>query len=217
MTAYATHADLYRHGLPRGLLVEQARLVEDVDTSANTLVVANHGLTLNDPFRMVDDAGGVVGTLPSPLVSGTTYYAKPVDDSILQVAATVDGVAIDLSNVGAGTFGIAIDLTEEIDAVLEYYSRQVDRKLPAHAVPLTDPYPAEVVAFVAKLAARELLSRRGERVESVNEAAERVTLELRDWIRGVPLRDANATAPANLAISWGSASRGWGLDDDRVL
>lgn len=216
MVAYATHGDLYRHGLPRGLIHEPARPIASVDAATNRLTLANHGYELDDPVQLVVEPGGA---LPAPLAAGTVYYARPIvdSDSLFELAATAGGAAINITDAGTGTFGIYTPLRAEIDAVLEVTSREVDDMLPAHLVPLEEPYPSAVVAAVCKITARKLLATRGERSETLIEEAGFAVSNLQKWAKGIPLRDERATGPANLAQAWSDGDRGWDLGEGRVL
>lgn len=217
MARYAEASDLYNHGLPRGLLVEERRLITDVDTTNDRMELAEHGLAADQEVYLVADEDG---TLPSPLASATTYYALPVSgsESLFQLATTAGGAAVNLTTEGTGTFGLAVPIAGVINASLDYVTRRIDRKLIAHQVQLTAPYPVEIVGICAKLAAEELLSRLGRSSETISAAAARAIGELNEFVRGVPLRDSAATASANSAVSWGVDLRGWDLDDDgRIL
>ncbi len=81
-------------------------------------------------------------------------------------------------------------------------------------MPLTAPYPVTVVAIVAELAAKKLQQISGVTSVSVNEAEVAAKAQLQRWAKGIPLRDAAATAPTNLAVraTLGTVSdpRGWG-------
>lgn len=75
-------------------------LVVGVDTSGNRLI-GTHGLNYNDPVEISSS-----GTLPSPLVAATTYYALPVDEHLFRLAATPGGAAIDITSTGSGTITV---------------------------------------------------------------------------------------------------------------
>jgi hypothetical protein len=212
LAAYATRKDVYRYGLPRGTIGTPARIVASASTSAETLTLDDHGFEDDDEvlFRATDG-----GTLPSPLVASTVYYVKRVSDSTFQVAATAGGVAINLTTAGE-SFLVSTELP--IDDVLEFYSRFVDAFLPAHAVPLEDPYPIVVTAIVAELAARKLQLLSGQTSESMAQIEVAAKAQLERWAKGIPLRDADATAATNLAVvaTVGSSvadPRGWGSDE----
>ena len=74
---YCVAADLYSYGLPRGALVSPGRPVESVDASADSFELDGHGFAAGDAVQFRPVGGG---TLPAPLVEGTTYYALPAND-----------------------------------------------------------------------------------------------------------------------------------------
>ena len=223
---YCEHEDLYRYGgLPRGVLAEQARPVASVDVTANSFELADHGLSLDDAVVMVLESGA---TAPSPIVAGTLYYALPVygRPDRLRLATAPGGGAIDITNAGAGAFGLLYDDSEaKSEAARRYGSRQLDQYCVAHGVPFMrnsdGVYPAQVVAFSAKLAVQELLRGLGRRIDSVWEAADGVRADLTKWqVTGVPFRDARATAATNLAIRGtivNADPRGWAARGNGVI
>lgn len=209
--AYATRKDVYRYGLSRGTIGTPARLCDSASISAETITLDDHGFEDDDEilFRASDG-----GSLPSPLTSSTVYYAKRVSDSTFQVAATAGGAAVNLTSTGDAFF---VSTALPIDDVLEFYSRFVDAFLPAHAVPLESPYPIVVTAIVAELAARKLQLLSGQTSESMAAVEVAAKAQLERWAKGLPLRDANATAATNKAVTAtvGSSAadpRGWGSE-----
>lgn len=208
MAAYATRRDVYRYGLPRGTLGSDARLVASALAATDLVVLDGHGFETDDEIVVRAEEGG---SLPTPLVTGTTYYAIRVSESAFQVAATAGGAAIDLTSDAVSMF-VAGALP--FDEILELYSRFVDPFIPAHLVPLEAPIPVVIVATVAELAAKKLLHLSGQTSVAVNEAELAAKAQLERWAKGVPLRDPRATASANLAVTstMGSATdpRGWG-------
>lgn len=208
MTAYATRADVYKFGLPKGTLGSVARLVASSRAGTDTLELEDHGFETDDQVLVRATANG---TLSSPLVEGTTYYVIRLTSSTFKLAATAGGAAINLT-----TDGVSMLVTTSLpfDDVLEFYSRFVDAFLPAHMVPLAAPYPIVVVATVAELASKKLQHLSGASSELVKEAELGAKAQLERWAKGIPLRDARATASANLAVtstlSGTSDSRGWG-------
>jgi len=215
MDDYCTRSDLYSHGLPRGILGESARPIVAVDIANNRLELGEHGFAADQALVLVTELNGA---LPSPLVAGVTYYAKLVADSesLFQLAATVGGAAIDLTSVGTKPFGIAPSVNAAIEAAIRYESRIVDTYAIEHKLPLSPPYPEEVVAITAKLAAREAMSRLGRQSDLIDQAAERAIVELRRFARGTSLRDAAAPEEPNVA-AWGESSRMHELEGGRVL
>lgn len=204
---YATRADLYKFGLPRGRIANPARLCASALASNDTFTLDDHGLETDDALLFRAESGGA---LPSPLVAGTTYYAIRDTDATFRVAATKSGAAINLTTDGSSVL-VATPLP--IDEVLEFYSRFVDPFLPAHLVPLTAPYPITVTAIVAELAAKKLLLLSEQNSAAMTEAELGAKAQLERWAAGIPLRDTQATPSANLAYSESVTAdpRGWGL------
>ena len=195
MVAYATRRDVYTYGLPRGALGNPGRLVASSIAATDSIELIEHGFDTDDAvtFRATD--GGV---LSSPLVAGTVYYAIPLTDSTFQVSATPSGSAIDLTTDGVSMV-VSIDLP--FDQLLEYYSRFVDGFLPAHAVPLTAPYPVTVVAIVATLVAKKAQILSGLISESMRDTELSAKAQLERWATGIPARDAAVTTvPTNLSV-----------------
>jgi hypothetical protein len=204
---YATRADLYRYGLPRGLLANPGRRCAAVLASSDTFELDGHGFETD--VELVFRVEGS-GSLPLPLVAGVTYYAIRVSDSLFKIAASAAGPAIDLTTNGTAVM-VATPLP--VDETIERYSRFADRCLPAHAVPLSEPIPVEIRALVAELSAKKLLLIRGQSSESMNEMEVGAMAQFKRMATGLPLRDGTATASTNLAHSEPLARsdpRGWG-------
>lgn len=206
---YPEHSDLRKHGLPPGVLAQQALPVAGVDTSADSLEVADHGCEAGAPVVLSVDPGS---TLPSPLAAGTVYYAKPVvgRPDRLQLSATVGGAAVNLTTAGAGTFSVLCDISEarSLEA-RRFASRQVDSYMPSEAVPFSAPYPAQAIAYAAQLAARKLLRQLGRKDAGVWEAADAVLADLSNFRRhGLSIRAA-ASSSWGPTMRWGAAARDW--------
>lgn len=195
--AYCVESDLYDFGLPRGGIPNPARLAAEppASVSSNAIELDGHGFALNDPVSFRAEAGG---SLPSPLVAGTTYYAIPAGEGYFQVAATSGGAAIDLTTTGSG---VVVLTPLPIDAAIEFASALIDDMLPSHVVPLTAPYPPIVVMTCAELAAAKLAARSGSASVSLTAMADAARKRLERWAQGVPLRGTNTAAqiPTNLA------------------
>lgn len=210
MAAYATRRDVFKYGLPRGLLANEGRFAHSALASTDEFTLDGHGFVTDDPV-IVRAADG--GSVPSPLIDGDTYYVIRLTDSTFKLAATSGGSAIDLTDDGENVV-VVMDLPFE--DVLERYSRFVDDFLIAHAVPMPDPVPVNVVAVVAELAGKKLLLLSGQTSVSMDEAEKAALAQLDRWKAGIPLRDENATDRTNLAVTANSASvsgtdpRGWG-------
>lgn len=191
---YCTKDDLYEAGLQRGALPNPGRLVAAVDIATDTLTLDGHGFRADAELLFRAEAGG---SLPSPLVAGTTYYALVVSDATFRVSATAGGSAINLTTAGSL---IVVSTPVPFTAAIRRASALVDDMLPAHVVPLTAPYPVVVVAVTADLAIAVLGALTG------GSSADFVTLKLAGaqkildrWGKGIPIRGANAPPGAGLA------------------
>lgn len=78
----------------------------DVDATANTITIADHGLHSADgPFRLTTSAAD----LPAPLLTGTDYWVVVLDEDTLQLATTWENAfddvptVINLTDGGTGT------------------------------------------------------------------------------------------------------------------
>lgn len=213
MVAYATREDVYQQGLPRGALIGRARAVASADPSSNRFTAEGHGLVMDTPVQFVAEDGGA---LPTGVTTATVYYARPVadSDSLFEVSATEGGAAVDISTTGTQPFGLIVPIGPAMDQLLETYSRWLDGKCIAHEVPFESPFPAVATHIVAVRTAAHAariagLGAQGDRLYEAE------TILLRDvdaMVRGVPLRDEAATAPANLSRY---AVAGCAIDDNR--
>lgn len=85
--------------------------IESVDTTADTITLSGHGFSNTDAIVFVPATSAV---LPSPLVAGTTYYARDVATDTFKVAATSGGAAINLTTAGSGSFYVALRVTPKL-------------------------------------------------------------------------------------------------------
>jgi hypothetical protein len=204
--SYATREDVYRHGLPRGSLAQRPRVVAAVDATTNRIEVEGHGCVLNTPLQFAVKEGGA---LPAPLSASTVYYARPVadSDSLLEVAASVNGSAVDLTNTGTDPILLILPIGPLLDTLLDFYSRDFDLMCVGHAVPFGDPLPAAAPNYVGVLTAWHAAKALGlgTQADGLKELKDEVTTKALRFAKGVPLRDGSATSPANLA-TYGSAA-----------
>lgn len=187
------------------------RLVVSSLAADDTLTLDGHGFETDDVVYVRAAEGG---TLSAPLAEGTAYYVIRLNDSAFKLSSSEGGAAINLSTNGES---MVVSTALPVDDVLEYYSRFVDDYVPAHAVPLEAPYPVTIVATVAELAAKKLMSIAGQTSAAVSEAEERATKRLERWAAGVPIRDAAVTTAAtNKAVTstlvGGTDPRGYGSE-----
>lgn len=191
--AYCTASDLYLFGLPKGSLAVSGRLVEAANASNNTIELDAHGFAADDvvQFRA---AGG--GSLPSPIVEGTSYYVIVVSDWRFSVALTAGGSAIDLTTSGSTFLVLQAPATAQAIAKAE---RMIDDMLPAHVVPVAEPVPDIVRMTCAELAASDLLAQLGASSVSLTAVYDAARKRLERWARNVPIRGTNAPQSAQRA------------------
>ena len=74
----------------------------DVSVAANTITETAHGLIANQILRLT-----TTGTVPGGLAVDTNYYVIVTDANTIQLSATRDGTAIDITSTGTGTHTLA--------------------------------------------------------------------------------------------------------------
>lgn len=75
----------------------------DVDTTADSIALTNHGLTDGDGVQFSSS-----GTLPAPLTTATPYYVVSSSGSAIKVSATSGGSVVDLTTQGTGTHTLTV-------------------------------------------------------------------------------------------------------------
>lgn len=209
--AYCDPSDVYEYGIPRGSVPRNGRLAYAVDTTNDTIELGGHGFAAGDEVTFRAEAGG---SLPSPLVEGTTYYVLAVSDYLFQVSATSGGSAIDLTTEGESVVVIPPD---PVPGACEWGARVIDDQMPAHAVPLTSPYPEIVVVTNAELAGWKLASKTGSATTTLTDMVKETRARLARWAAGAPIRGTNAPTSTSQAASaavprtTGSWNRYWGI------
>ena len=88
-------ADVRPVGLPPNFTIAPA----SVDTVAEAFTVNSHGMSVNHPVKFT-----TTGTLPSPLVAGTTYYVINPTTNTFQLSSLPSGSAMNLTTQGVGNF-----------------------------------------------------------------------------------------------------------------
>jgi hypothetical protein len=209
MTAYATESDLYDFGMARGAVPNPARLIAAISVSLDEFTLDEHGLAEDQPVTLRAQAQGL---MPSPVVAGTTYYAKPTGDSTFQLRPTPGDAALEITSTGSL---VLLMIPLPIESALEWGARVIDDMLPAHVVPLVAPYPPIVTITNAELAAWKLSGLKGSSSKSLSETVDAAQKRILRWAAGVPVRgvDAGEQKRDNLAASATvpfSDSRGWG-------
>lgn len=203
-SAYCSSADVYQ-AFPPGSFPNPGRLVADVETATEIMTLDGHGFAEDAALVFRAESGG---SLPAPLVAGTTYYAIPLGDSTFSVAASAGGAAIDLTTAGSS---IVVTGSLPWDAVIEEASAIIDDVLIAQAVPL-DPVPAIVKRVAAQLAGRLMQQFCGVASNApVTDDIASAQSILQRWVKGYQVRGPVEPQPANLAVtaSSGNTPRAW--------
>lgn len=215
MSSYCETGDVYRW-IPPGSVQPPVRLISNVATGTEILTLNGHGFVTGDLVTFRAEAGG---SLPDPIVVGTTYYVIVLTDSTFSVTATAGGVAIDLTTEGENVVIVRqLPWTQWIAEA----SNEIECTLPAHAVPLdvdpvTGTYPAIVVAYTAGLVAEKALAFAGVSSVGISERLRNVRNELSAWRKGIPIRGDVVPPRTNLAIRSGATDadpRGWSSRGD---
>lgn len=206
MSDYCSPSDLHAFGVPRGSIPNPGRAVASVNVTDNTITLDAHDLGADEVIGFRAGAGG---SLPAPLVAGTTYYADPVDDTRFRVRAAAAGAAIDLTTAGSIVL-LLVPLNKA--AAISFASRLIDEMIPAHLVPL-ETVPDIVKITCAELAAWKLASMRGSASKSLLDMYKAADEIIKRWAKGVPVRGTpKAEKRTNLAVSATAPycdSRGW--------
>ena len=214
MADYCAVSDVYRW-IPPGSVPTPARLVSSVATSTEVLSLDGHGFADDAELVFRADAGG---SLPWPLVAGTTYYAIELTDSTFSVASAAGGSAINLTTVGENVLVIG-----ELpwSSWITWASSRIEDALTGHAVPLDGPpYPPTVVEYTAGLTAEQALAFGGVGTELIAKRLDRVRADFDRWRKGATIRGTNAPSASNLAIRstvTSSDPRGWASRGNGVL
>jgi hypothetical protein len=159
------------------------------------LTLDGHGLADDDPITFRAEAGG---TLPSPLVAGTTYYAIALTDSTFQVAATLGGSAVNLTTTGSNT---VLVVQPPWTRWIEEESAIIECSCPSHVVPF-DVVPPIVTRLTSLLVASRALSWAGKSDETVQAQLDRAEKIFDGWKKGQAIRGSVEPASAQVPQLW---------------
>ena len=196
-----------------GSLPNVARLIASVSAASEILTLDGHGLELNQELTFRAESGGSV---PSPVVAGTTYYAIPLTSDTFQITASISGPALNITTAGSNLLVIPeMPWAGWIDEC----SAMVDQTLPGHVVPVevdpvTGKYPEPVRLYCAALLAMRALAHVGASTAAVQSQMEFWNKQTDKWAKGGIIRGTNAPRVANIAAlnPPTSDARGWSTD-----
>jgi hypothetical protein len=182
MPAYCTRTDVY-HWIPSGSVSNPGRHVSSVSTATSVITVDGHGYSDGIAVTLRAEVGGM---LPAPLVAGATYYVRDATEATFRLCASPDSSSIAITTAGKNVVVVAeIPWNDWIAAA----SEQVECLIPAHATPLSPPYPRVVANYVALIVAGRALSYSGKGSELLTDERDRAERELEIWRKnGIPIR-----------------------------
>ncbi len=79
------------------ILIKTEIQATDITEASDQIALTDHGLSKNHPVRFTTE-----GTLPAGLLANRTFFVIVVDQDTIQVSATRDGAAVDITDVGIG-------------------------------------------------------------------------------------------------------------------
>jgi hypothetical protein len=229
--AYATRKNVYATGLAPAAFVRAPRTVEAVDAATDTFTIRGHGLETDramtfaiqgSPTPVLNTTGSA---LPTGLSASTVYYSIKLSEDLFKVALTAGGVAVAITDVGTGVFGVVVDFGADLDEQLEADAGDIDIACAAHGTPFppdaNGEYPSWLVALNARLSGVGQLLVHGLQnpiyEASMKRNFDRVEIDRADmawWKKGAPIpgmsaRDATPAVAEAGAVSWKLADRGW--------
>ena len=111
-----------------------------------------HGLVTGSRLRLV----GGLGTLPTPLIADTDYYATVSSSTVLTLSATLGGATIDLTDAGSGTLLLTEQPLTIADPLSVLVNKEVDHPSWAARVIIENLGAATAVAGKAEKPSKNL-------------------------------------------------------------
>jgi hypothetical protein len=189
MSAYCTQSDAYAW-IPRGSVSNSARAVT-ATVSTDVLTCDGHGLATDDPITFRAESGG---SLPSPLVAGTTYYAIAATDSTFQVASAAAGPALNITTTGSN---VLLIVQPPWTRWIEEESAIVECSCAAHIVPFAST-PAIVRRLTSLLVASRGLSFGGKSTDTLQSELDTAWKLFMAWNKGQAIRGSVEPASAQV-------------------
>ncbi len=210
--AYATIGDIFSKALRAEAFIARPRAVASADPIANVIALPSHGFTAGLlpalTFVLMGNATpGAFGmpsgvpTLPVGLSVSTRYYPLPLGGDLFQVAASPSGPPVALLSAGAPLFGVLVDTTATLAALLDSTAAfPLDEALtnydpPIIRDPMTGLFPEVIVTVNALLAARAALPVFGLAHPQYEKSLDamlvgwqaNVTSAMERWVKGKPI------------------------------
>jgi hypothetical protein len=209
-----TLQEFYRHGPGPEVWEALARRAADLDATTNRILLPAHGCSTDDPIQLeagpAFDAAGTLATGLSPFV---VYFARIVSGSLLELAATAGGAAVDFGP-DEGTFGMTLQFSLE-PPLTQALQWATDRFLACAADKGWEEPAAgwggDVKDRICDLVAWPQLDRRGYVAEKKDGYRERYLLAAKEICEEIPLGvDVSADPGDADAPAMGFGSSGWG-------
>lgn len=189
MSAYCEQTDAYAW-TPRGSISNPAQSVA-ITAATDIITWDGHALADDDPLTFRAESGG---SMPSPLVAGTTYYAIRMTDSTFKVAATAGGSAIDLTTAGSNVLGIA---QPPWTRWIEEESALIEGNCPSHVVPFSETPPIVRRMVSLRVAVRARMWG-GNSTEPIQNEIDDALRMFTAWAKGQQIRGAIEPASAQV-------------------
>lgn len=218
MTLPPTLQEFYNHGPGPEVWTPLSRRAAQVNGTTNRILLPNHGAETDQQIQLVP--GTIIGgdgSLPTGLDVFTVYYARIVSTSLLELAASPGGAAINFGTDGTVGLELQFDLGPALEQALRWAT---DRFLACAADKGWDEPAAgwggDVKDRICDLVAWPQLDRRGYKPDGKDGYRERYLLAVKELCSVVPLgvdvsAAGDATPPADGfgSSSWAEPVRGY--------
>lgn len=208
-----TLVEFYRHGPGPEVWEALGRRAADLDATTNRILLPSHGCASDDPIQLVaGPAFDAAGTLATGLSPFTVYYARIVSASLLELAASPGGAAVDFGP-GEGTFGMELQFSLE-PPLTQALQWATDRFLACAAdkgwVEPAAGWGGDVKDRICDLVAWPQLDRRGYTPEKKDGWRERYLLAVKEICEVVPYGVDVGIPDAGEEPADGFGSSSWG-------
>lgn len=215
-----TLQEFYRHGPGPEVWEALGRRAADLDATTNRILLPAHGCATDDPIQLVaGPALNDAGTLATGLSAFVVYYARIVSASLLELAATPGGAAVDFGP-GLGTFGLELQFSLE-PPLTQALQWATDRFLACAADKGWDEPAAgwggDVKDRICDLVAWPQLDRRGYVPEKKDGWRERYLLAVKELCEVVPYGVVIGSEAAGDEPADGFGSSSWAEDPREYL
>jgi hypothetical protein len=214
-----TLVEFYRHGPGPEVWEALGRRAAELDATTNRVLLPSHGCATDDPIQLVPGpAFNDAGTLATGLSTFTVYYARIVSASLLELASSPGGAAVDFGP-GTGTFGMELQFSLE-PPLTQALQWATDKFLACAAdkgwIEPAAGWGGDVKDRICDLVAWPQLDRRGYTPEKKDGWRERYLLAAKELCEVVPLGvdvgiPDTGPVPADGfgSSSWGEPVRGY--------